>query len=123
MVLATGVGLARFLAVADGASRGSELREALRRATVVCRGPKPVAVLKREGLTAHVRAPARAVHLQGAAKIAAAKVRRKVAVDEALLLTLEAASGREGAALRQVQPHEEVKISESRTADLERPVE
>jgi uroporphyrinogen-III synthase len=58
VVLATGVGLARFLAVADAAARGGELRDALRRATVVCRGPKPVAVLKREGLTAHVRAPA-----------------------------------------------------------------
>jgi uroporphyrinogen-III synthase len=58
VVLATGVGLARLLAVADGAGRGDELRKALGRATVVCRGPKPVAVLKREGLTAHVRAPA-----------------------------------------------------------------
>jgi uroporphyrinogen-III synthase len=42
--------------VADGAGRGAELRGALKSATVVCRGPKPVAVLKREGLTAHVRA-------------------------------------------------------------------
>lgn len=57
VVLATGVGLARFLAVADAAGRGRELREALGRATVVCRGPKPVAVLKREGLPVHLRAP------------------------------------------------------------------
>jgi uroporphyrinogen-III synthase len=56
VALATGVGFARLLAVADAAGRGAELREALRTATVVCRGPKPVAVLKREGLTAHVRA-------------------------------------------------------------------
>jgi uroporphyrinogen-III synthase len=58
VVLATGVGLHRWLKVADARGRGVELRDALARATVVCRGPKPVAVLKREGLPAHVRAPA-----------------------------------------------------------------
>jgi len=56
VVLATGVGLARWLAVVDGQGRGAELRAALSRATIVCRGPKPVAVLKREGLAATVRA-------------------------------------------------------------------
>ena len=56
VVLATGVGLARWLKVADAIGRGPDLRAALGQATVVCRGPKPVAVLKREGLTAHVRA-------------------------------------------------------------------
>ena len=58
VVLATGVGLQRWLTVASALGRDGELREGLARATVVCRGPKPVAVLKREGLTAHVRAPA-----------------------------------------------------------------
>ncbi len=58
VVLATGAGVARVIAIADAAGRGPELRGALARATVVCRGPKPVAVLKREGLTATVRAPA-----------------------------------------------------------------
>jgi uroporphyrinogen-III synthase len=58
VVLATGVGLARWLAVAAGLGRGAEMHEAIARATVVCRGPKPVAVLKREGLPVHVRAPA-----------------------------------------------------------------
>jgi uroporphyrinogen-III synthase len=58
VVLATGVGLARFLAVAETAGRRGELHDALGRATVVCRCPKPVAVLKQEGLVAHVRAPA-----------------------------------------------------------------
>jgi uroporphyrinogen-III synthase len=58
VVLATGVGLEGWLAAADRAGRGAVLRDALQRATVVCRGPKPVAVLKREGLVAHVRAPA-----------------------------------------------------------------
>ena len=56
VALATGAGLSRLLAVADEAGRGTELRDALKSATVVCRGPKPIAVLKREGLTAHVRA-------------------------------------------------------------------
>ncbi|HLK39445.1 MAG TPA: uroporphyrinogen-III synthase [Polyangiaceae bacterium] len=56
VVLATGVGLARWLAVAESLARRDALRTALASATVVCRGPKPVAVLKREGLTAHVRA-------------------------------------------------------------------
>jgi uroporphyrinogen-III synthase len=56
VTVATGAGLSRFLAVADAAGRGAELRGALKSATVVCRGPKPIAVLKREGLTAHVRA-------------------------------------------------------------------
>ena len=58
VVLATGVGLHRWLTVADARGRGVELRDALSRSTLVCRGPKPVAVLKREGLPAHVRAPA-----------------------------------------------------------------
>jgi len=58
VALATGVGLERWLAVAGTLGRREELREALAKATVVCRGPKPVAVLKREGLTAQVRAPA-----------------------------------------------------------------
>jgi uroporphyrinogen-III synthase len=56
VVLATGVGLARWLAVANVLGRDAELRAGLSRATIVCRGPKPVAVLKREGLAATVRA-------------------------------------------------------------------
>jgi uroporphyrinogen-III synthase len=58
VVLATGVGLQRWLTVAAALGRDAAIREGLARATVVCRGPKPVAVLKREGLPAHVRAPA-----------------------------------------------------------------
>jgi uroporphyrinogen-III synthase len=58
VVLATGVGLQRWLDVAATLGRAAEIHDALARATVVCRGPKPVAVLKREGLPAHVRAPA-----------------------------------------------------------------
>ena len=58
VVLATGVGLDGWLRAAGDLGSGEALRVALRHATVVCRGPKPVAVLKREGLVAHVRAPA-----------------------------------------------------------------
>jgi uroporphyrinogen-III synthase len=56
VVLATGVGLARWMAVAGTLGRGDALRAALSRATIVCRGPKPVAVLKREGLASTFRA-------------------------------------------------------------------
>jgi uroporphyrinogen-III synthase len=56
--LATGVGLDRWLTVAAKLGRRDELRARLTHATIVCRGPKPVAVLKREGLTAQVRASA-----------------------------------------------------------------
>ncbi len=57
VVLATGVGLDRWLRVATELGRAAELREGLAHSTVACRGPKPVAVLKREGLQAHLRAP------------------------------------------------------------------
>lgn len=56
IVLTTGVGLARVLRIAGAIGIGTELRAELARATVVCRGPKPIAVLKREGLPVHVRA-------------------------------------------------------------------
>jgi uroporphyrinogen-III synthase len=56
VVLTTGVGLARLLRVADSIGLDREMRAELGRATVVCRGPKPIAVLKREGLPVHVRA-------------------------------------------------------------------
>src|ERR1019366_587928 len=52
VVVATGVGLHRWMTVASGLGRDAAVREGLARATVVCRGPKPVAVLKREGLAA-----------------------------------------------------------------------
>jgi uroporphyrinogen-III synthase len=58
IVLTTGVGLERVLRVAGTIGIGQELRNELRRAVVVCRGPKPIAVLKREGLPVHVRAEA-----------------------------------------------------------------
>jgi uroporphyrinogen-III synthase len=56
VVLTTGTGLERVLRVAAAMGRAEGLRAGLARSTVVCRGPKPIAVLKREGLPVHVRA-------------------------------------------------------------------
>ena len=56
VILATGVGLERWLALAEGSDARAALRQGLSRSTIVCRGPKPIAVLKREGLPVHVRA-------------------------------------------------------------------
>jgi uroporphyrinogen-III synthase len=56
VVLTTGTGLERVLRVAGSVGMGEALRTGLAQATVVCRGPKPIAVLKREGLPVHVRA-------------------------------------------------------------------
>jgi uroporphyrinogen-III synthase len=58
VVFTTGTGLERVLRVAAGMGRSEGLRAGLARSTVVCRGPKPIAVLKREGLPVHVRADA-----------------------------------------------------------------
>jgi uroporphyrinogen-III synthase len=54
----TGVGLDRLLRVAKAIGIGDEFHRALEQTTIVCRGPKPIAVLKREGLPVHVRAQA-----------------------------------------------------------------
>ncbi len=57
VVLTTGTGLERVLRVAGSLGQGeASVRKALAQSTVVCRGPKPIAVLKREVLPVHVRA-------------------------------------------------------------------
>jgi uroporphyrinogen-III synthase len=56
VVLLTGVGVAALFDEARALGRGEELRDAMRRATTVCRGPKPVAALKREGVEATLTA-------------------------------------------------------------------
>ena len=58
IVLTTGVGLERVLRMGDMTGIGSAIRVDVGRALTVCRGPKPIAVLKREGLPVHVRAEA-----------------------------------------------------------------
>ncbi len=109
VVLATGVGLQRWLTVADTLGRGVELREALARATVVCRGPKPVAVLKREGLTAHVRVPAPHTTQEVIDALAAVDVRDRDAVfvhDGGGSPVVPAALAARGARVLEVRPYE-----------------
>lgn len=54
-VLSTGVGLKALLSDADALGRKPELLALLRRATTVCRGPKPGAALRQEGLEASIK--------------------------------------------------------------------
>jgi uroporphyrinogen-III synthase len=56
LVFSTGVGVEAFFAEARALGREDGLRRTLRRALLACRGPKPVAVLQREGFSAQVRA-------------------------------------------------------------------
>lgn len=56
-VFLTGVGVRALAQEADGLGRLAELRAALGRLTVVCRGPKPVAALAALDVATDVRAP------------------------------------------------------------------
>jgi uroporphyrinogen-III synthase len=56
VVLSTGVGVTALFAEARALGREPDLRQVLRRATLACRGPKPVAALHREGIEASIRA-------------------------------------------------------------------
>lgn len=56
LVCLTGVGVTALLREAAGLQRLPELLEQLQRLTTVCRGPKPVAVLKRHGLPVTLQA-------------------------------------------------------------------
>jgi uroporphyrinogen-III synthase len=108
-VLATGVGLDRWLKVASSLGRGEELRAALVRATVVCRGPKPVAVLKREGLVAHVRAASPNTTHELLAALEGVKVRDRDVVfvhDGGGARTVPEALAKRGARVVEVQPYE-----------------
>lgn len=55
VVLSTGVGVEALFQAAERLGRKSELLERLRRATLVCRGPKPQAALRKEGLEPSIR--------------------------------------------------------------------
>lgn len=57
MVFFTGVGIKTLLQEADSLGRRGELVNALRNITVVCRGPKPSAVLRREDIPIAASAP------------------------------------------------------------------
>lgn len=109
VALATGVGLARWIAVATALGRGPELREGLVRATVVCRGPKPVAGLKREGLVAHVRAEPPHTTTEFIRALDTVDVRGRDAVfvhDGGGSPVVPAALAERGAPVHQVRPYE-----------------
>lgn len=55
-VFSTGVGAAALFDEARALGRAAELRDAVSRGLSVCRGPKPVAALHREGIAASIRA-------------------------------------------------------------------
>lgn len=55
-VFSTGVGAAALFEEARALGRAEELRDAIARGLTVCRGPKPVTALHREGITASLRA-------------------------------------------------------------------
>lgn len=57
-VFATGVGVAALFEEARTLGRVGDLREALSRGSSICRGPKPVAALHREGIAASLKARA-----------------------------------------------------------------
>jgi uroporphyrinogen-III synthase len=108
-VLATGVGLDRWLKVATSLGRGEELRAALVRATVVCRGPKPVAVLKREGLVAHIRAASPNTTRELLDALEGIDVRERDVVfvhDGGGARTVPDALAKRGARVAEVQPYE-----------------
>ena len=54
----TGVGARTFIEMAEALGSGEEVLAALRRAKVICRGPKPVAVLRSRGIPIALVAPA-----------------------------------------------------------------
>lgn len=56
VVFMTGVGVSALFREAEQLGRLSELLDLLRKAIIVCRGPKPVAVLKRYGVPVLLRA-------------------------------------------------------------------
>lgn len=53
----TGVGARTFLEMAEALGFGEEVLTALRKTTVICRGPKPVAVLRSRGVPIALTAP------------------------------------------------------------------
>ncbi len=108
VILATGVGLERWLAVARPDQRDT-LRHGLARSTIVCRGPKPIAVLKREGLPVHVRAepPHTTAELLKALEVVQVANRDVIYVhDGGGLRTVPESLVQRGARVLEIQPYE-----------------
>src|SRR5579859_7250527 len=109
IVFTTGVGLERVLRIADAQGGGEELRADLERATIVCRGPKPIAVLKREGLPVHVRAdpPHTTRELLGALETIDAQGRDAVVLqDGGAHRTVAESLASRGARVFEIRPYE-----------------
>jgi uroporphyrinogen-III synthase len=109
VAIATGAGLDRCLSMTRALGRGEDFRKALETATVVCRGPKPVAVLKREGLPVHVRAAAPHTTRELIASLDALEVAGRSAVyvhDGGGSRIVPDALRRRGANVVEVQPYE-----------------
>jgi uroporphyrinogen-III synthase len=109
IAIATGAGLDRCLSIAKGLGRSEDLRKALETAMVVCRGPKPVAVLKRAGLPVHVRAEAPHTTRELIASLDALEVAGRSAVyvhDGGASRAVPDALRHRGANVVEVQPYE-----------------
>ena len=76
----TGVGATALFEEARALGRGAELRDAISRGVTVCRGPKPVAALHREGVTATVRARSPFTTAEFAEALAGVEVRDRMTV-------------------------------------------
>lgn len=78
--LSTGVGTSALFEEARALGRATELRSALSRALIVCRGPKPVAALHKEGITAALRARSPYTTAEFMEALAAVEVRDRMVV-------------------------------------------
>jgi uroporphyrinogen-III synthase len=76
-VFSTGVGVAALFEEARALGRAAELREAIGRGVSVCRGPKPVTALHREGIKASIKAGSPFTTAEFLAALAAVDVRRR----------------------------------------------
>ena len=109
VVLTTGTGLERVLRVATSQGQSDALRAGLGQATVVCRGPKPVAVLKREGLPVHVRAESPHTTSELLAALSAIPVEGRAAIvvqDGGPYRAVAESLAARGARLFEVRPYE-----------------
>jgi uroporphyrinogen-III synthase len=109
VVLTTGTGLERVLRVAGELGQGEALRAGLAQATVVCRGPKPIAVLKREGLPVHVRAEPPHTTAELLAALASIEPAGRDAIviqDGGASRSVAASLGERGARVFEVRPYE-----------------
>jgi uroporphyrinogen-III synthase len=78
--LSTGVGTSALFEEARALGGATELRSALARGLIVCRGPKPVAALHKEGITAALRARSPYTTAEFVEALAAVEVRDRMVI-------------------------------------------